>query len=109
MPSSRSPFEDFVDSVHHHGREAQGGLVQQDEPGARHQRAGDDQLLLLAAGELAAGSGKAPAQEGEALQHALEVRPHLLAVAPHLAAQQDVLLHRELGEDVAPLRHHGKA
>ena len=70
--------------------------------GRRGQRARDGELLLLAAGEVAA----AP------LQHRLEHREQLEDCAGHAASPagwrpgpSQVLLHREAREDLAPLRH----
>src|SRR5262245_324781 len=46
-------LDDLEDLVHQHGRQAERRLVEQDHLRARHERAADDQHLLLAAGEVA--------------------------------------------------------
>ena len=46
-------LEDLEDAVDHQRREAERRLVEQEQLGARHERARDRELLLLAAGELA--------------------------------------------------------
>ena len=82
---------------------ALGRLVQDQELGPHDQGAADRQLLLLAAGEVAA----------LAAQHGLEDREQLEDVLrdPALAARQgaeaglQILLDGEQGEDLAALRH----
>ena len=73
----------------------------------RHQRAGDRQLLLLPAGQIAA----APAQHG--LQHGKQFedigRDAALAARQNGKAGLQVLPHRQQRKDVAPLRHPGDA
>ena len=60
MPSSALISSDHVkDLLDQQRGQPQGGFVQQHQPGMGHQRAANDQHLLLAAGKIAAG---APAQ-----------------------------------------------
>ena len=84
------------------GLDAFGGLVQHQQLGARGQRAGDGQLLLLATGQVAA----AP------VDHLLEHREQLEQLGRHRRAaglvgqaHAQVLVHRQAAEDLAPLRH----
>ncbi|PWG74602.1 hypothetical protein DF186_17065, partial [Enterococcus hirae] len=63
--------------------------------------------LLLAARERAAALAAAFLEEGKAR---VDVRRHRgAAPAPPHGAEQQVLLHRQLGEDLAALRHEGDA
>ena len=100
MPSSaddpRQRRQQFLDDDR---REALGRLVEQHELGIEHQRAGDRQHLLLAAGELVA-------EVGAAL---LEAREHLVGPRHGPGARtgdgRQVLLDGQRLEDVALLRH----
>ena len=71
----------------------------------RQQRAGDRQLLLLAAGQVAAAPSQHFFQHREQFVHfALDAA---LPCAPDLRrhAHQQVFLHRQPGENLAALRH----
>ncbi len=57
--------KDFVDAIDDVRREAERRLVDQHQLGPRHQRAGNDELLLLAPRELSAGCRQALAEEGK--------------------------------------------
>ena len=89
--------------VHDRRGEPERGLVQQQQPRARHQRAADRHHLLLAAGERARGLAAPLGEDREELVHArqrgLARAPRLAAVAAHL----EVLLHRHAGEEPPPL------
>jgi hypothetical protein len=100
--------QELEDVLHHDGRQADGGLVNQQHLGPQQQRAANLKLLLL------------PAREGRclgihALFHAREKFQHLrnpLMRGLHAnrdAAQLQVLEDRELSKQVAPLRHKGNA
>ena len=100
---------DAEDLGHDQRRQAEGGLVQQQQLGPQHQRAADGQHLLLAAGQRA-GLLVAPLlQDREAREHALHVLHHLGLVAAHVGAQAQVLLDRQAGEGAAPVGHVGHA
>ena len=71
------------------------------------QRPGDRQHLLLAARERAAGLAQPLLQDGEVREDL--VGDGAVAVALRPGPHQQVLPHRELGEDAAALRHVGHA
>ena len=103
------PFVDLPDDPRHllnqHRRQADGGLVQEQEPGARHQCTTDGQHLLLASGQ---GPGPLPApflQPREMREHAVEVPSHLGLVAAQPRAGVEVLLDGEVREDAPALGH----
>src|SRR5450830_1281142 len=88
--------------------DALGRLVQDDQLGLLQQRGGDRQLLLLAAGQVAAAPVQHLAQHGEQLQHlAADGRCRARRQGRH--AHHQVFLHRQPGEDLAALRHVGDA
>ena len=101
--------KDAIDGFHDQGAEAQSRFVEQHEPWPGHERAGDDELLLFAARELARGRGEAILQERELGHHVPEIFLDLLAIGAHLRAEPDVLLDRELGEDVAALGYQAQS
>ncbi|MCY1440435.1 hypothetical protein D9M71_567110 [compost metagenome] len=72
----------------------------------RHQRTADGDHLLLPAGQRRARSLAHLAEHREQLVHPLHI-PGALAPAP--GADQQVFLHRQRGEQLAPLRHQGDA
>src|SRR5690606_41557090 len=78
-------------------------LVEDQELRFEHQRAPDRELLLLPAGQIST----APTQHR--LQHRKELEDALRHLAPSPPPpdepEPEVLLHRELGEDLAPLGH----
>ena len=62
-----------VDVVDHQRREAERGLVQQQQDRPAQKGAGDHELLLLAARQLAGGLRPSPAEDGEHGEEALDV------------------------------------
>src|SRR5581483_6675163 len=101
---SRDEVADLLDDQR---RQALGGLVDHDELGIAHQRTADGQHLLLAAGEHARRRVGAGGEIGKHLQHAFE--PPFAGSADVLDAEQQILPHREAGEDVAMLRYIAEA
>ncbi len=96
-----------ADVLDDRGLDALGRLVEQQQLRPHHQRAADGELLLLAAGEVAA----APAQH--ALQHR-EQREHVVGNVALVALQRrkaglEVFLDGEQRKDLAALRHEGDA
>jgi hypothetical protein len=83
------------------GREPLERLVQQHDLGIAHQRPGDREHLLFAAGELGAAVVAPLLQPRKHLVDALE-RPALRCGDP---GEDDVLLHRQAAEDPALLVH----
>ena len=73
-----------------------------------HQRAADRQHLLLAAGELLAAVAAPLGEPREQREHPLQ-RPPAPPVAPRPRRHDQVLAHRQGGEDAAPLGHEGDA
>ena len=87
-------------------REAQRGLVEEQQLRAGHQAAADRQHLLLAAGEQAGRAARAGRRgPGTARRRALCAAPCARPVPAAQAAGPEVLLHREPGEDAPSLRH----
>jgi hypothetical protein len=89
------------------GLDAFGRPVEQQEPWAADQGARDRQLLLLAAGH---GAGLLPPPLGEDREPCVDALRHKgrqSGLAKH--AQDQVLLDREIGKDLAALRHIGDA
>ena len=98
------PAHDLEDLGHQHGREAHRRLVEEHEPGMRHERPADGEHLLLAARDIARVAAPALAQAREVLVHQLEVAPQRRRpFALRVGAREEVLLHRQVLEDVAPL------
>src|SRR5574337_1225768 len=83
------------------GRQSFGGLVDHDQVGVAHQRAAQREHLLLAARQHP-GLDVAPLVEPREHRVRVVETPARLALAA-LLAQDEVLVHRELGEDVAVL------
>ena len=101
--------DDGEDVLHHQGRKAQGGLIQHHQLGAGHQRPAHGQHLLLAAGERAGQLPAALLQTGEQLVDPLEVLLDLRLVLAQVCADLQVLHHRQVRKDPAPLGAHGDA
>src|SRR3989454_3646388 len=94
----------------HQGRcEAERGLVEQDQPRPRHQRAGDREHLLLAARERARHLPPPISEDRELGGDALEVLVHSAAVAPHIRSYLEILQDREMGKDATSLGTVGDA
>src|SRR5712672_3185063 len=96
-----------ADVLDDRGLDALGWLVEQQRARPHHQRAADRELLLLAAGEVAA----APAEH--AVEHRKE-REHIVRDAAVLALERreaglEIFLDREQRKNLAALRHIGDA
>ncbi len=87
-----------------HGRDALRGLVEQQCQGISHQRAGDGQHLLLAAGKAGAGTIAGGGQAGKEGVEPLR-RPGRQARSCRLAADFEIFRHRKLAENAAIFRH----
>ena len=96
--------ERVEDDVGDRRREAERRLVEEEHVGSRDERAGDRELLLLAAG-----APRLPRTElgddREHPEHALEVLVRADLRAPPGQPEAEVLLDRQLGVDPAALRH----
>ena len=110
MPRARISAQDREQLVDHDRREADRGLVDQHQLRLEQQRAGDLQHLLLAAGERrglrARPCGAAPGSGPSRRQCAPRGRSR---GRRHHGAELEIVPHRQLGEDVAALRHVGDA
>ena len=96
-----------ADVLDDRGLDAFGRLVEQQQLRPHHQRAADRQLLLLAAGEVAA----APAQHR--VQHRKQ-REHVVGDVAVVALERpeaglEIFLHRQQRKDLAALRHEADA
>ena len=100
------PRDLLAEVVHDEGGEPLRRLVEQQQLGVAHQRAGDGEHLLLAAGEVAALTGRQLPQLREEV-----IDPfHRPARCGHAAAGHvEVLPHGEVGEDAPVLRDEADA
>src|SRR2546426_2775085 len=99
------PAHDVEDLRDQHGGEPHGRLVQEHEFRMRHEGAADGDHLLLAAGDVPGVDGAALAEPREIAVHAIEILPHGAAVPAGVSAGEEVLLHGEMLEHVAPFHH----
>ena len=84
---------------HDRGGETEGELVDEEEPGPAHQRLGQGQHLLLAAGEVGRGLVQAHGQQGEDLEHLGPGGGQTVPIAPvEPAGQPQVVVHAEHGK-----------
>jgi hypothetical protein len=86
------------------GREAERRLVEQHQPGPRHQRAADREHLLLATRERAGRLIPALGEDREAAKQAIHVGGDRAGVAAQVAAHLQVFAHRHVRKHVAPFR-----
>ena len=93
----------------HQRREAERRLVEQQHLRVRHQGPADGQHLPLAAAHGAGELAHALGETGEEGQHLLQVGGLVRARAGEIGAEQQVLVHGEVGEDAAVLRHQRQA
>lgn len=98
-------LDDLEDLLDDDGREAQRGLVQQEQLGPGHEGAADGQHLLFATGQGAAGLLAALGQDGEEVEHIVHVFLDALHVVAQEGAQVEVLAHAQVGEDEAAFGH----
>ena len=87
--------------------DARGRLVEHQHRRAGHQSAPDGDLLALAAGELPGGLAALLGEDGEQRAHLLERRADV--VAAQVGAHLEVLVDRQVREDVRALRDEGDA
>ena len=100
------PAHDVEDLGHQHRGEAHRRLVEQHQRRPRHQRAADGEHLLLAARDVAGGHRAPVRQAGEIAVDADRGAAVSPARAPaRVGAGQEVLLDREVLEDVPALHH----
>ena len=92
-------LDDVEDGLHHGRRQAERWLVEEQEPGSRHQGARDRQHLLLAAGQRAGHLRRALLEDGEELEALLHVLRDALRVAPQEGAQEQVFRQGQVGKD----------
>ncbi len=94
--------DDVADLLHEQRGEAEAGLVEEQEPRARHERSADGKHLLLAAGEVPGREPRPVLEVGKEAVHPVEVLCHLAAA--QMGAELQVLLDRHLPQDPAPLQ-----
>src|SRR5207245_1537246 len=99
VPQPGDQLEDEPDELR---RQPEGWLVEKKQARARHERAGDRKLLLLAAGERPGPRVEAPLQHREELEQTLAAG--LDAVTERDRAQREVLGDGQAGEDATSLR-----
>src|SRR5207248_5767621 len=98
---------DVEDPVDDERREPERGLVEEQELGAREERTGDRELLLLTSGKGRGAAVEELAEGFEALAHLSYVRLHLPAVLPPGGTDAQVLAHGQPAEDAPVLGHEG--
>lgn len=86
-------------------REAEGRLIKQEQRRTGHDRAGDRQHLLFAAGQRAARLGAALGEDGEQVENVVEVLFDVVLVVAEEGPKIQILLHGEIGEDQTAFRH----
>src|SRR6266545_1301881 len=96
------PRDDLVDLRDQHRRQPHGRLVQQHELGMGHEGAADGQHLLLAARDVAGLAVATLLEPSEVPVDHLKVALERGTIAPRVGAGQQVLLHRQVLEDVPP-------
>ena len=97
--------EDLLDDQR---RQAERGLVEQQQPRPAHQGAGDGKHLLLAAGQGTAALAAALGEDGERGEDRVEVFLEVCFLADHCAHLQ-ILQHRHAREDAPAFGGLGKA
>jgi hypothetical protein len=98
----------LADPLHDDRRQPFAGLVQQEQRRIAHQRAGDRQHLLLAAGQPPRYAVAQRLQQREDLIDAPD-RPLVLAGRAFLLADDEIVLDGVLREDLAVLRHEAES
>src|SRR5881296_1607138 len=102
--AARVDLLDLVEeAVENFGCQAERGLVHEEEPGPRHQGAGDREHLLLAAGERAGELCLSLAQQREQREDLVQPGPELLTVDPGERPHLEVLVDGERREKLAAL------
>jgi len=94
--------EQFVD---HQRREADRGLVDHHQLRLEQQRARDLQDLLFTARQRGRLRVRLAAQHREAIHRGVETRCKVEALGRHHGAEFEIVAHRQLGKNVAALRH----
>ncbi len=107
-PLGRQLAQDLKNLLHHQRRQPQARLIQQQQARSAHQRPGDGQHLLLAAGEGHRPLSPPLFQPGEQLVHSRLVLG-LIAVANGNGPHQQILLDGHIGKDAPPFRGLGDA
>ena len=97
----------LVDLIDDADGESERGLVEEEKARPRQQRAGNRQLLLLAAGKAPRGLAVALAQDREILEYAFGGGASPRVTPTRDAADQQVLADRQRREHVATLRYQG--
>ena len=97
------PLDDRENVFDDAGRKAERRFVEHEQPRRHHQRAGDRQHLLLAAGQGARLLTPPVGENGKIAVHALHVRRRMARA--RIAAEPQVLLDRQPDEGSAPFRH----
>src|SRR5262245_31141114 len=101
--------DDREDGLHDRRRQAERGLVEEDQAWPRHERSRDRQHLLLAARERAGGLALPLGQDGKVLRQARDVAPDLVAVAADVGSHHEVLVYGHVWEHAAALGAVGDA
>src|SRR5579885_1822121 len=97
---------DLVDHAPHPDRrEPDRGLVDEEDARRGHQRAGEREHLLLTAAHAARELAAPLLQDREELVAGGEIALQLIAGGAAVGAEVEILLHRELREKAATLRH----
>ena len=99
-------FENFLDQKR---GQSQGGFIQHQHFGSRHQCPGDGDHLLLTSGAVTGQTVGNPGQAREMIVHEILVFADILgAVPPGDGSHPDILIHGKMLEYPAALRHHDR-
>ena len=98
-------LDDLERLLHVQRGEPHGGLVHDEQPRAGQEGPGDGQHLLLTARERPPQLPAPLPQDREPLVDRLDILPDPRPVGARVGPHEEVLVHRELGEDAAALQH----
>src|SRR5205085_9835247 len=98
-------LQGLEDTVDDQRREAERGLVEEQEPWSRKERTRNGELLLLSAGERRGAAIEEAAERREPLAHLLDVAVGLAPVLAHRGANPEVLADGQPAEDPPVLRY----
>ena len=104
-PSAASKLHYGADLLDDRRLDAFGRLVEDEQARARDKRAADGELLLLAAGKVAAASSEHLAEHGKQLEDTVGHEP--IRARQHAERRPEVFADGEQGEDLAALRNQG--
>ena len=97
--------QDGEDRLYHQRREAERGLVEQQQARARHQRPADGEHLLFTAAQRRSGLAQAVGEYRKELEHTLQRGADLGAVAALVGAELEIFAHGQIAEHLPAFRN----